>query len=53
MYVMQPLGIYYIDVFHIGYLVAQNYLVVRTEDTGNIFIIILIDMEKLAASINA
>ena len=50
---MQPLGIYYIDVFHIGYLVAQNYLVVRTEDTNNIFIIILIDMGKLAANVNA
>ena len=50
---MQPRGICYVDVFHIGYLVAQNYVIVKTEDTDNIFIIILIDMEKPAAGINA
>ena len=41
-----------VDVFHIGYLVAHNDVVVWTAGTDNTFIIILIDMEKLAASIN-
>ena len=35
------------------YLVAQNGVVVRIADTDNAFIIILIDMKKLATSINA
>ena len=48
MNMMQSRGICYVDVFHIWYLVAQNYVVVRTEETDKIFI-----MEKLAASINA
>ena len=43
---------WYIDIFHIGYLAAQNDVVVWTEDTDNTFIIILIDMEKPAPSRN-
>ena len=42
MNMMQSRGICYVDVFHIWYLVAQNYVVVRTEDTDKIFIIIFI-----------
>ena len=53
MYMTLPRRIWHIHVFHIGYLAAQNEVVVWTAETDNIFIIILIDMEKLEASINA
>ena len=50
---MKSREIWHVDVFQIGYLVAQTNVVVRIADTDNTFIIILINMEKLATSINA
>ena len=41
-----------IDIFRIGYLIVQNDVVARIADTDNTFIIVLINMEKLATSIN-
>ena len=49
---MQPRGIWHIDIFRIGYLVAQNDLLAGIANTNNTFIIVLINMEKLATSIN-
>ena len=49
---MQPRGIWHIDIFRIGYLIVQNDVVARIADTDNTFIIVLINMEKLATSIN-
>lgn len=47
-----PREIRHVDVFHIVDLVFQNDVVVRTAGTDNASIIILINMEKIAASKN-
>ena len=47
-----PREIRHVDVFHIVDLVSQNDVVVRTAGTDNASIIILINMEKIAAGKN-